>query len=77
MADIINIQDFIEDSPDIYSMDREELKEYLITVRQQISELDDREPKNMYSDEYEVWGDAHEDLEDLEDEIMDILDSMG
>ena len=77
MADIINIQDFIEDSPDIYSMDREELKEYLITVRQQIAELDDREPKDMYSDEYEVWGDAHEDLEDLEDEIMDILDSMG
>ena len=77
MADIINIQDFIEDSPDIYSMDREELKEYLGAVRQQISELDDREPKNMYSDEYEVWGDAHEDLEDLEDEIMDILDSMG
>ena len=45
-------------------------------VRAQIRRLDRQEPKNMNSEEYEDWGDRHEELEDLADEIQDLLDEM-
>ena len=31
----------------------------------------------MDSEDYEQWGDRHEALEDLSDEIEDLLDEMG
>ena len=76
MADIIDFDRFAQE-PDLDSMNREELLDYLKTVRAQISQLDEQEPKDMNSEEYETWGDRHEELEDLADEILDLLDEMG
>ena len=36
--------------------------------------LDYQEPEDMNSEEYEAWGNCHEDLEDLADAIQDLLD---
>ena len=45
-------------------------------MRAEIAQRDEREPKNMASEAYEEWGDRHEELEDLEDEILDELDAV-
>ena len=76
MADMIDFSEYVQ-GPDLDSMDREELLDYLKTVRAQISQLDEQEPKDMNSEEYETWGDRHEELEDLVDEILDLLDELG
>ncbi len=52
----------------------EALRERLAQLRCQIAELDRKEPRNMESEAYEEWADAHEELEDLVDEILDQLD---
>ena len=31
----------------------------------------------MNSEAYELWGDRHEELEDLADEVLDRLDELG
>ena len=61
-------------APDIEAMDREELQACLQEVRERIADLDKREPADMNSEEYESWGERHEELEDLADEIMDRLE---
>ena len=61
-------------APDIEAMDREELQACLQEVRERIADLDEREPADMESEEYDAWGDLHEELEDLADEIMDRLE---
>lgn len=76
MADIIDFNEFAQE-PDLDTMSRDELLDYLKLVRAQIRQLDEQEPKNMNSEEYEDWGDRHEELEDLADEILDLLDEMG
>lgn len=76
MADVIDFNEYTQE-PDLDSMDREELLNYLNAVRAQIGQLDEQEPKDMNSEEYETWGDCHEELEDLVDEILDLLDEMG
>ena len=63
-------------APDIEVMDREELKACLQEVHERISDLDEREPADMNSEEYEAWGERHEELEDLADEIMERLEEM-
>lgn len=65
------------DFMDLDSMDREELKEALERVHALIEALDEEEPHDMNSEEYEEWGDRHEELEDLADEIMDLLEGMA
>ena len=47
-------------APDIDTMDREELQACLKEVRERIADLDEREPADMNSEEYEAWGDRHE-----------------
>ena len=64
-------------APDIDTMDREELQACLREVRERIADLDEREPADMNSEEYETWGDRHEELEDLADEIIDRLEEMA
>ena len=73
MGDIIPFDQFWEE-PDLDAMGREELKAYLAQVRDELARLDEKEPQDMDSEEYEVWGDKHEELEDLADEIWDRLD---
>ena len=61
-------------APDIDTMDREELQACLKEVRERIADLDEREPVDMNSEEYEAWGECHEELEDLADEIVERLE---
>ena len=62
-------------APDPESMSREALLEYLRSARERIEALDDEEPVDMMSGAYEEWGQRHEELEDLADEIMELLES--
>jgi hypothetical protein len=55
-------------------MDEAALRALLEDLREQIAQLDEAEPADMESEEYEVWGEAHEELEDLLDEVMDRLE---
>ena len=64
-------------APDIEAMDREELQACLQEVRERIADLDEREPADMNSEEYEAWGERHEELEDLADEIVERLEEMA
>lgn len=61
---------------DLGKMDRRALEEYMERLRALISELDAREPRNMNSEAYEQWGEEHEALEDLVDEVLDRLDEL-
>ena len=76
MANMIDFSEYGEE-PDLGGMDREALGRYLETVRERIARLDEQEPEDMDSEEYESWGQRHEELEDLADEIMDRLDELG
>lgn len=76
MAHMIDFIEYAEE-PDLGRMDREALGRYLETVRERIARLDEQEPEDMDSEEYENWGQRHEELEDLADEIMDRLDELG
>lgn len=62
--------------PDLEGMDREELLALLETVRERIRQLDLEEPEDMASEAYDAWGDRHEALEDLADDIQDRLDEL-
>ena len=64
-------------APDIDTMDREALEACLQEVRERIADLDEREPADMNSEEYDTWGDLHEELEDLADEIVERLEEMA
>jgi len=75
MGKVIDFSNYAQ-KPDINSMDKPALLQYLEQLRAQIAELDAAEPKNMESEEYEVWGEQHEDLEDLVDEVMERLEEL-
>lgn len=75
MTEIIDFSEYQEE-PELESMNRQELEEYLRQVRERIAQLDEEEPADMNSEAYETWGDAHEDLEDLADEIVDRLEEL-
>ena len=62
--------------PDINAMSLEQLKTYRQELVQQLESLDGREPADMQSEAYEAWGDAHEVLEDLLDDIQDRLEEL-
>ena len=62
--------------PDLTSMNRAELEDYLDTVRDWIARLDEEEPEDMESEAYQAWGDRHEALEDLADDIVDRLEEL-
>ena len=76
MGKIIDFSKFLSDEPDLDLMDKEALLAYLEQLRNQIEELNAAEPKNMASEEYEEWGDLHEELEDIVDDILDRLEDM-
>ena len=67
---------FLARQPDLGALGREELEDYLDTVRGWIDRLDEEEPEDMESEEYEAWGDRHEALEDLADDIVDRLEEL-
>lgn len=70
------MDDLFAPGPDLEAMDRAELLDYLATVRAWIAGLDGEEPEDMDSEAYDAWGDRHEALEDLADDILDRLDEL-
>ena len=72
MADIIDFSAYRETA----DMDKAELQAYLDFLRRQIAELDEAEPADMESEAYEDWGQRHEDLEDLVDDVLDRLEEL-
>ena len=70
------MDDFFAAGPDLDAMDRAELLDCLAAVRQRIARLDGEEPEDMDSEAYDAWGDRHEALEDLADDILDRLDEL-
>ena len=68
------IKELYPERPDPRGMTRAELEEYRDTVREWIARLDEEEPEDMDSEAYETWGDRHEELEDLADEIRELLE---
>ena len=73
MAEIIEFpaQNGAEDTDEL---SREELLTLLERLRAEIAALDEKEPKNMNSEAYEIWADRHEELEDQVDEILELLE---
>ena len=58
----------------LFPSGQQDLHQELARLRALLDELDAREPEDMDSEEYEQWGDAHEELEDQIDDILDLLD---
>lgn len=52
----------------------EELAEFLSELLGQRQEMDAAEPDETDEEAYETWADAHEELEDLIDEVRDRLE---
>ena len=59
--------------PELDGMDRAQLLSCLERIQLILDEL---EPEDMDSDAYEVWGERHEALEDMADELQDRLDEL-
>lgn len=76
MGDIIRFDAFSEAELLPEEMTRDQLLALLEQLRAEIARLDEAEPLDMDSEEYEAWGEEHEDLEDQVDEILDLLDEM-
>lgn len=55
-------------------MAAEELAEFLAELLGQRQEMDAAEPDEADEESYEAWADAHEELEDLIDEVRDRLE---
>ncbi|MBE6917426.1 MAG: hypothetical protein E7470_05990 [Ruminococcaceae bacterium] len=62
--------------PDLDAMTLEQLQACREETQQQLAALDAQEPADMESEAYEIWGDAHEMLEDILDDIQDRLDAL-
>ena len=65
-----------EEWTDIQNMTAEQLNTYQSVLLEQLAALDAREPKNINSESHALWGEEHEELEDLLDEIQDYLDEL-
>ena len=74
MAEFFSLLPLPEEA-DLAQMDRPALLEQLAALRAQIAQLDEREPEDMESEAYELWGDQHEALEDLADAVLEQLDA--
>ena len=55
-------------------MTAEELRAFRETLLRQRAEMDEGEPDEADGDAYETWAEAHEELEDLIDEVTDRLE---
>lgn len=76
MGTVLEFSQFQKEEPDVYSMELPQLRTYLEQLRARIAMLDEREPEDMDSEEYEDWGDAHEELEDLVDEVIERMEEL-
>lgn len=58
------------------SLSLEELEEYRAELEARLCDMDDGEPEDMDSEEFEQWADAHESLEDMLSEAEDRIDEL-
>lgn len=70
------VQPAPEEEVDLSLLERDLLLERLARLREQIAQLNAVEPRNQNSEAYETWGDRHELLEDLVDDVLDRLDEL-
>ncbi len=75
MGKMMDFNQFQNQEPDLDQMNRDELLSYLEQLQALIEQLDADEPSDMESEEYEAWGDRHEELEDLVDDVLDRLEA--
>lgn len=68
------IAEFLDSIPEVDEIPADALEEYREKIEDAIAQLDACEPKNEQSEAYELWGDMHEDLEDILDELLDRLE---
>ena len=54
----------------------EDLEKYRAELEARLCDMDDDEPEDMASEEFERWADAHESLEDLISEVEDRIDEL-
>ena len=66
--------DFLRDPE---GMEPAELRAYLDDIRCQLEIMDEDEPEDETSEEFVDWVEAHEELEDLADEIIERLEALG
>lgn len=59
------------------TMDAPELRAYLADIREELEAMDQDEPEDETSEEFVDWAEAHEELEDLADEIIERLEAQG
>ena len=74
MRDELDIDELLARAADAPCMAARELEEYLEDVRTAVQWMNETEPDRK-SRRYEAWCDCHEDLEDLEEDLNDLLDS--
>ena len=66
----------MQEMKNIEDMDAETLARYCAELSELIEELDLQEPEDMLSEEYDAWGDKHEELEDLLEEASERLEML-
>lgn len=71
------VKELLAEVPDAEAMELSELKNYLEKLEDGLALLDAFEPKNENSDAYDEWAQAHEDLEDVLDDVLDLLEERG
>lgn len=76
MGDTIDLSQCFGEEPNLAAMDCGQLQAYLSLLRARLTQLEQSEPRNINSDAYDKWADAHEELEDLIDEALDALDEL-
>lgn len=67
---------FHSEVPDVTQMDKAALLLCRAQLEAEIAALNAKEPRNMNSEAYETWSEAHEELEDLLDDVWDRLDTL-
>lgn len=75
MDNFLDFNSFLTRIPDLRAMDKAALQDRLEQLRALVAQLDETEPADMDSEEYEEWGDLHEELEDLIDDVIDQLEA--
>lgn len=74
MGDILFFEKNLPDIQILNKMQKDELEKTLHELENQMALLDEQEPQDMMSEEYELWGDKHEQLEDIMETIIDLLE---
>ena len=73
MNDELDIDELLAAGTDLRKLSIPERQTLLNDVREALAWLDGNEPKRRSGEAYEIWCDCHEDLEDLEEDLEELL----